>query len=553
MLLVFSLFIIIILFIGLNIEYSPDSFFPASFRGVINDVQFETFYLYLIYWDKLLIKLYHYFPSVSWYGLLFILYNIPILSLLYLSLNKIIQSYNSLLKILIIIIVAIIWSLSLFYIGLTRMPFFVTGAVWLYILTNNNKNYFRDIVLGLIVAGSCFIRYESMLAALFLLIPSISFVYFNQKEKFRSVLKRILFIFSIGFLGLILHNQIYNQPNDLLARDFYDVHFNFFDASQKHTFSNDKDSIRLVAMSMDFNADKDSLNIEQYKRLTLGNPLKIIDTNLLKQKLLSFEKGIKSMQNDNFFLFNLLGIFLIITTLLCYKNPTNLLLLFINLLWGLIIIFSVIFFIKYAERVVQPMIILFSIIILISLFYSTASPFFIANKITYTFVIILILISYIPLINHYKNLNNSLKNKIYNNYETLIILSKINQREKRDIIFTNDAMELFITGTLHEWQKEELIVYSLDTHINYLRGGEDALNQYSGSSTLIGFYQFISNKKNKPIIISSEKRMKMLSDYFRILYKYRFEVKNINNNYPNTILNENLNLNLYELEVFQSN
>lgn len=542
--------------IGFHLEYSPDSFFAVSFRGIINNIPFETFYIYMNYWDSVLNKLYALYSSVSWYGWMLVTYTILTIFIICIPLFKITRTLHTYPSLIIISSVVAIWSIVVFYIGFTRIPFYIIGAVWLFVITIKKSKRHQWLInssLGLLIAGACFFRYESILAAIIVLLPTLLFVVFNQKEKFKPIAIRLIGIIGIGFIGIFVHHEIYNTTDDQLAREFYDLHFNFFDANQRVHPDNEQDSIRIQAMTMDFNADKDQLNIKEYRRLTIGHPLKVKDISQLEKKVNQFSIGISKAYSNNRFILYFHALLLIVTILICYKDRKNLFILLFNQLWILATIVGIIFFLKYTQRVTQPLIILSSISILTCLYYAKKSSFYLKSSITLSLFIVLFIFSYYSLLKQYQHIDKSLENRYKSNYQTLMTLSEIQKRENKDIILTNDAFELFQTGLVNEVTKDELTTFTFDTHINYLRGVEDAVEKYCGSTNLIDFYQYLSEQSNPPILISSKERIHMLTDYFKILYNYQFSVEDVSKQYfKQPISTQKSDLQLYTIETFQS-
>lgn len=547
-------FIPLILFtcIGFHIEYSPDSFFGVTYKGVVNNVYFETFYIYMHYWEWLLQYLYKVFPTVSWYGYLLLFYTIIAVYLLWIVWKKIIlNTLDTHSSILFTLLLGAIWSMMLFYIGFTRIPFYIAGLVFINILINKEvRNKTFIFLLGLIATGACWMRYESTLAALIVIIPNLLFVFINQRDRFLSILLRLTLIFSVGFVGIWIHHQIYSSPKDQLAREFYNLHFNFFDAHQRVSPNNPKDSIRIEAMKMDFNADKTMLNINEYRRLTIGQPLKLNNQQLIKTKL---ERSLKELNylyydNSHLVLLNLFMIF--ITMIICYKDKRNLSILLLNHIWALFVILAIVYFLKYANRVIQPIFILATISNLICLFYARKSLFYLSNRITSIVFLFLLLLSYRPFYAFYKNESNIERNIIQQNDHALKAISDIYKKGNQDIIFSNDGYELFKSGLLSELTKSDLVVYSMDTHINYLRGGDAALEKYCSCSTVFDFYQFLSLQDKNLVFIATERRIRMLKDYFSILYGYEIDFQNIDKNYSHVFINHHSKLHLYNIIGF---
>lgn len=538
--------------IGVHIPYAPNFFFASYFKGIVNAVQLETLHVHLINWDIVLRKLYYLYPNISWLSWLFILYTHTAIFILLYSLITVIKKIELSTSLIFMFSIVSIWLIIVFYIGLTRTPFYVAGAAILFLIVSDRQNdIIKTLCLSVLVAGASFIRFESMLAASVVLLPCLIFVFFNNRKKFRSVLLSTILVFSLGFICFIAHSYKYNNPEDKLMREFYSTHFNFFDAHQRAIAHTPEDSIRLEAMAMDFNVDRVKLNIDEYKRLTTGNILKMNGMENLKSKFHRLAVNLPNVFEANKHILSIYLLLIIAVVFVCYRDKKNLFLLFINQLWIASVIIGIVFFIKYANHFIQPIIVLSTISILVCLFYAKKSFFYFKSNIVKAVFFLFLYLGFKDFYYFNYKERNEIRDLNISNLQAIASLSKIQKEENKDLIFTVDGYNLFQTGILNEVSSNDIIIYTYDSHNGYLHGMAKAVEKYCGCNTLTGFYQHIVEEKNAPIIVASEERINMMKDYFRILYNYSFEVKDMTNEYSNPLAFKRVNLHLYTLTKFQ--
>lgn len=555
----FILFILVVpffIFIGFNKEYEVDTLLPMAYKGVLNGIPITTFYRYMIYWDTALVYLYKILPGFSWYDLLLVAYSFTIIIFFTYALYNVLRNLAKALRLIYMLLFLVLWSFSVFYLSFTRVPFFTCGVIWLIILIGFHgvdlkiKRVFL-LFLCLIMTGATFIRYEGVLAALLLVSPTLLFIFYNKsRTEFRQTLFQLLFVFTPGFIGVIAHDISHNSQKDIIAKEFYQLHFNFFDANQKLQPYNKKDSIRLVAMNMDFCMDKDSLNLEKYKMLTTGHPLSIKSSQQLYLKFQAVLKdGFLMYQNSKYLIHLSLLLFFLSLMITC-KDGNNFKILIFQQIWGWGGIFSIIFFLKYAERVSQPMIILQSISMLASLKYSKKSFFYLNNRMNQIFVGIILIFICIPLLKNYYFLGKELKENSKVNQQILGILSSIQKEDSRDIFFFDDV-GLSMTSIFNEPKREQILVYSFDSFLSYFSEVEEGMTRYAGSISVIDLYSHIVHKANPPLIVASDRKLRMLKDYFKIIHNYNLEFIEVSNQYPDfTSINNRQERKLYYMSKF---
>lgn len=540
-------------FWGANLEYGPDFFHPSVYKGLVNDVQVPTLYLYNLYWDKLLNVLYYYYPDISWYGILLFAYSIINSILWSVVIVKISANLTASLRFIYLSILLLFWIDSLFYISFTRIPFYSIGVVSLYVLTSENLRFFslRFLSITAFAVGAIFIRYESGIAAFVVLLPVILLMKNGKPYRLRKVGSLLLFLI-IGLVGVFIHSKLYNQEQDQIANDFYQAHFNFFDSLQRMPTDNPSDSIRVEAMMIDFNADKDSLSLMHYDLLTIGHPFKIKGTEHFQQKLQYFKQNISLLKSSNQLMLKSYVLLILLSIALMYRNRKLMMFLFVHQMWGWIVLILMLLLTKYTDRVTQPIFTLMSFSCILSLHYSDKNEHLLNSRITKVFLTFLIGLCMYYSLFRYRDIGKIYQSVNFQNGQILETLSRVQKQENKDIIFTNDAFELLSVGLFSEVSKNELVVYSYDNHLNYMRNVQEAINAYIGGSSIIDFYDYLNKNKNSNIILATNKRIDVYKSYFKLLYGYDLILKDITKEYLDEGLYNNYNqIRLFQMEYFE--
>jgi hypothetical protein len=196
-------------------------------------------------------------------------------------------------------------------------------------------------------------------------------------------------------------------------------------------------------------------------------------------------------------------------------------------------IVTIVFLFKAVERSYEPMISLAGLIMVMghqSNGYKTKMTFL--EEIKTIIISTLVLLSVIMC---FEGWDTKLKrfNKLeLRNRHIVMSLSSIN-RKSTDLIFNNSALLVITFKPLEEVNPENFIIHIHDAHFNYLPGMDNALIRYSGSPSLISFYQYLATKNKNHILVSNDENIQLLKDYFRIIYKMDFVVNELKiSNYP---------------------
>lgn len=540
---------------GIHLEYSSDTTFPLAYRGVINSVAIRTLYIYELYWGELLSFAYKKWPQIPFHGCLLFIYSLTgqilFLGVGYHTLRRI--SLPKIFELLLLLPFIAIASVNFFWIDFTRAPMLIIAALVVLVMSSNlfSKSAWFIFLAAILFVSAYWIRPESGLLAIALTTPLvISFLI----SDFKKYLKQALFLLTFSAMAIsteYLHGQLYQDQTAVAIKKMYDLHFSFFDAYHQNGLAAEKspaDSIRFEAMLNDFQSDKDSLSLKQYAVYVTGRAFSLDVLNnaegrwhrmrLFALKLLNFHKGLL-----------LLYLCLLLLCGIVLNNWKHVLWLLFNQLYCWLAIFSIVFFTKAAERTYEPMIAVASLLIIAHtlLYFKCYNSFFL--KMGSICITVLCVFGFGHWLKEYQHKSQHYKDLEAANIKNVELIDKIHQKTEK-IVFTIDAWELFNMGVFKEYSNVNKPFFMHDAHINYYDKRMDTqLREFGGGSSITDFYNKIAEESY--ILLASPKRIKLITDYLRIVHNQSFHYIDITADFHD---NNNVwvrNIRFYELRKFE--
>lgn len=534
-----SCFVILSIFIiGIHLDFfSSNVQLPALYKGLINGFKIRTLYIYEHYWGELFYYLYSKNIHIPWHGIMLTFYSLISILFCLRFCYLVFKEKWDLLEFSMQVLLLLLFLPSIFWIDITRCSMLIVGTIIAIISVEKAERLsLKELIFyGFFFITAYWIRPESGKVAMVMVLPmAIIIAYFKKEAFIKKMVIQLVFI-SLSFMSVFVHTRLYQSQDDEVMRKMYKLHFAYFDAyiRNESLSSNPADSIRLKAMSLDFSSDKDSLNLNVYEKLTFGETPSLINT-------INYEERFQRV-NDFFSLliYSNKGIVLAYIILLAFlffshiRNKRLIAYLVLGQVYALGCIVTIVFLFKAVERSYEPMISLAGLIMVMghqSNGYKTKMTFL--EEIKTIIISTLVLLSVIMC---FEGWDTKLKrfNKLeLRNRHIVMSLSSIN-RKSTDLIFNNSALLVITFKPLEEVNPENFIIHIHDAHFNYLPGMDNALIRYSGSPSLISFYQYLATKNKNHILVSNDENIQLLKDYFRIIYKMDFVVNELKiSNYP---------------------
>jgi hypothetical protein len=224
---------------------------------------------------------------------------------------------------------------------------------------------------------------------------------------------------------------------------------------------------------------------------------------------------------------------MIVTLVKRFKDKVLMLLL---QLYFIVMLLGIVFLIKPAERVHEPMLALSGFLLLFNFLHVEHANY--SKQVLSLFSIIAAIVVLIIVIHVYKwfysrDLYDSETEEFHS--EVLSDIYSKMTREKKIVIFTAPAFELFRMRPFREFRaSEDNPIWTYDTHMTYLPGYDEQLKKLTGSAAFTDFYTVLANYGQRALIVSNNERIHFISDYSLLLHNFRIEYESC----PDSLLSD---------------
>lgn len=531
----FAAGILFLISFSIHYEYGGDVMFAQYFRGTLMGVKLYNFYYYEVGWSYLFIFLYGIMPSIPWHGAVITFLSASTFLLLLHLLWRLAQAVNLTAIISVLFVLAfVLWSRSFFWISFSRLPVIACGLILIYMALHGAesddfriKSFHYLICLGYFVLNACF-RLESAILATFMVLPSAAYL-LHRIGRSRLALKIPLLILPLMVSSaVLLANQFITQSDEHLAmKKMVALHFDFYDAGKVNyslASSGATDSIKLEAMLKEFTPDKQQFPPDEYERFLSG---RLLSTGTLHEwrwrlnKVAEFCSDMLTAHRAWLLTYFLL---LLIVILLAKRFKDRMRILLFQLVF-IVMILGIVFFLKAAERVHEPMLTLAGFLLLFDLIYIEHENYAKALRVIFSIIAVIAgLVIFIHIFKWFDKMDHYDSETEKFHAEILADIYSKMENEKKTIVFTAPAFELFRMNPLKEFRiADESPIWTYDTHLTYIPGYDALLMKLTGSTTFTGFYAKLSSLGQNALIVSNHERMQLISEYSLQLYQFKIE------------------------------
>lgn len=538
------------LIFGFRFEDMSDIFFDNMFKGNFCNTPQHLFNNYpaLFPFSYVFQALHSLNNTVPWYGIVMsALFACIVFAYQYLLL-KLAQYYKlySFYTNIAVVLVLLLLLPDIIFLQYTKIGFYIAnGGLFLafYAMLTHSKSKTIWITSAMFILIALSIR--SMIVPVPLLFFFV-FVFLFYKDIFKS---KLLWVVGIAILltmsASFSINRAYTDDDNNYGKikKLKELIFDYSVNENNDIYKSEKDSMKLVAYSNFLISDEANFTDDLYKQITnnsaesravVGMKELATDPGYVKHKLLLLFNKLVLIAKVNF----LIILSYILFTLYCFvlfirnKNNKQALNLVLYNIAALIFLVGFSLLIKMESRLLLPLLVISYLYTLILLLKHTKpnSAENSTNKYILYFAALLLILNVSQKLYMSYNWGNvtTQKNKLYRLLDT--------EQKNRDIVVWDVLSFSILYPNIYASATLPANKTNLSVDCGYLfltQSYKDYMRKKTGSTTFKEYVAYLIANKERVVLISNENKMKLLTDYMRVIYSIEFKPEKL---YPNPVI-----------------